>query len=511
MVSSTSASVSSASVSSSAVSSSSSSVSVTSSVSTSSSASSTSASASSSASASATGPNPAFQTNVTFNGQTYINKGLVGFGAISGDALDSAGDSIGGIGSAIALEWSQRNGDSYEGVMMVQPDRGHNTVGTIDYIGRHHFIYFTLNPYYSSTKLDYQSAKSTFQLSYQSSVFYKESDGNPTTGLDALGVRNSTIPLPIASSTYDHISVDNEGLIINSDGTTWVSDEYGPYIYKYSSDGHILTTIEPPRAVVPYLNGQIYFGAGDEDPTPDTGRKPNQGFEGITASPDGSTLYVLLQSGCMQDVDLNGEGRFTRMFIYDVTSSVPILLHAYVLELPVTNGKAKALAQSEIHYLSPTTFMVLSRDGKGNGDTDNDSKHKDFLLYSTDGATDIVDMDYTTGVKPVSPNGILDDGLVAMQPTEFIDLLDDTQLNRFGLCNNCDFSVNLINSKWESIALASVEDPDYPNDYFLFSWSDNDFMSLNGHDVTGDFSDPYCVEHGYSLDNQALVWRVTLP
>ena len=40
-------------------------------------------------------------------------------------------------------------------------------------------------------------------------------------------------------------------------------------------------------------------------------------------------------------------------------------------------------------------FVVNSRDEKGNGNDDSDSKHKDFILYSTDGATDIVNTAYT--------------------------------------------------------------------------------------------------------------------
>ncbi|WWD20828.1 hypothetical protein CI109_105305 [Kwoniella shandongensis] len=450
------------------------------------------------------GPNPAYQTNVTFAGKTYINKGLVGFGAIPGDAVDSFGETIGGIGSAIALKSFEKQDDSYTGTILVQPDRGHNTATTTDFIARHHSISFTLNPYYNSTKLQYQDAKSTFQLNYESTVRYFEADGTPTTGLDALAYRNSTPIQPIASASYDRISTDAEGFVLNADGTFWVSDEYGPYIWKYSADGTLLSTIVPPEAVLPYRNGSLWFDA--EGDNPDTGRVPNQGFEGLTASPDGKTLYALLQSGTVQDLDSNGEGRFTRLYVYDV-SGTPTLKHAYVLELPVTNGKAKALKQSDFIWISDNTFLVLSRDGKGNGDDDPESKHKDFLLFNLDGATDIVNTDYTDGVVPVSLKGKLDSNIRAIVPTEFIDMIDDTQLKRFGLHNDGAFDVSLINSKWESSALASIQDPEYPNDYFLFSFSDNDFITINGFEAGQPYSDAY----GHTLDNQALVWRVTLP
>ncbi|OCF39123.1 hypothetical protein I317_07064 [Kwoniella heveanensis CBS 569] len=478
------------------------------------SASSSSPSASTSASSAApipsstsTGPNPAYETAVSFANKRFINKGLVGLGAIPGDAVDSFGETI-SLGSAIHLKSFTREDDgSYSGVMLAQPDRGHNTDKTTDYIARRHQLTFTLNPYYGNTSLEYQSAKSTFDLKYDSTLRYHEADGTPTTGLDAQAVRNDTKPEPIPSSSYNHISTDAEGLVVLADGTSYISDEYGPYIWKYSAEGILLDTIVPPKAVLPYTNGTLDFSSDKTVKGPDTGRVKNQGFEGLTVSTDGQTLYALLQSGTRQDLDSNGEGRYTRMFVYDISGSTPTLLHAYVVKLPVTNGKGKTLAQSEVIYLSEDAFMLLSRDGKGNGDDDSESKHKDFMLFNFDGATDIVDTEYTDGVKPVSPGGVLDSSITAIEPTQFIDIIDETQLARFGLHNGGDFDVSLINSKWESTAIASVEDPAFPNDYFLFSFSDNDFITTNGYTNGEHYVDAY----GATLDNQALVWRITIP
>ncbi|WWD02663.1 hypothetical protein V865_000703 [Kwoniella europaea PYCC6329] len=480
--------------------------SVSASVSVTASASASSVAPSVSASATLAGPNPAYQTTVSFSGKTYINKGLVGFGAIEGDAVDSYGETIGSLGSAIHLQSFQRDADgSYSGVMVTQPDRGHNTDTTTDYISRRHLISFKLNPYYGNTSLEYQAAKSSFTLKYESTVRYFEADETPTTGLDPTTFRNGSIPQPIASQSYNHISSDPEGLVILADGSSWVSDEYGPYIWKYSAEGILLDTIVPPKAVLPYKNGTLYFSAESED-GPDTGRVPNQGFEGLTVSPDGKTLYALMQSGLTQDLDSNDEGRYARMFVYDISGS-PTLKHSYVVKLPVTNGKGKTLAQSDVLYLSEDTLMLLSRDGKGNGDDDSESKHKDFMLFNFDGATDLVNAEYTDGVKPVSPKGVLDSSIVAAEPIEFIDMIDEVQLKRFGLHNAGDFDVSLINGKWESAAIASVQDPEYPNDYFLFSFSDNDFITTNGFEAGENYVDGY----GSTLDNQALVWRITLP
>jgi hypothetical protein len=87
----------------------------------------------------------------------------------------------------------------------------------------------------------------------------------------------------------------------------------------------------------------------------------------------------------------------------------------------------------------------------------------------------------------------------------------------------------LIDSKWESLALAPVDDPAFPNDYFLFTvvsprycyrgffimktyitntfflQSDNDFLSTQG------IADGVPFNAGLDVDNQFLVFRLTLP
>ena len=55
-------------------------------------------------------------------------KGIVGFGLIPSNFTESTGDTLGGIGSAIAIKrgtWQLANG-SYMGTLEVRPDRGFN-------------------------------------------------------------------------------------------------------------------------------------------------------------------------------------------------------------------------------------------------------------------------------------------------------------------------------------------------------------------------------------------------
>lgn len=164
------------------------------------------------------------------------------------------------------------------------------------------------------------------------------------------------------------------------------------------------------------------------------------------------------------------EGAFTRLFGWDVSQpTTPVLTESFVLRLPVTNGKAKALAASDIRWLSSGpganehTFVVLSRDGKGNGDTDAEAKHKDLVLASTKGATNLVDTEYTTTGKPVAPGSKLASGITPIETVEWIDMLDEAELARFGLQNGGTFDETLISAKWEAVALVPALDESNPN------------------------------------------------
>lgn len=84
--------------------------------------------------------------------------------------------------------------------------------------------------------------------------------------------------------------MDSEGLAINDDGTFWVGDEYGPYVWLFDSNGTIISAIRPPEAIIPKRNGSDSFsadsppayeddGSGDDVTPADnpTGRNNNHG------------------------------------------------------------------------------------------------------------------------------------------------------------------------------------------------------------------------------------------
>ena len=68
-----------------------------------------------------------FVNQTVCNEKTYTYEALAGYGFVPNDARDQFGDTMGGFGSAIAIDRStwKLNGDgSYTGVLYGLPDRG---------------------------------------------------------------------------------------------------------------------------------------------------------------------------------------------------------------------------------------------------------------------------------------------------------------------------------------------------------------------------------------------------
>ena len=463
--------------------------------------------------------------SVSFEGVNFSNQGLVAVGRVPSDAKDKLGDTLGGIGSGMVADlgsW-KRNGDSYSGTFYMLPDRGWNTEGTLDYPGRLQKFSIALTPYYGSDPLAAGAAQQAqLKLTYDDAILLHEANGTPTTGLDATEVRKAAGGFPDLPSAGGKVSVDNEGVVRAADGSFWISDEYGPYIYHYAADGTLLAAIQPPPALIPMRGGVENFasnnppkgGAEPKPKNPESGRQNNQGFEGLAMSSDGKQLYALLQSATIQDGGDGGSSpkRFnSRFFTYDIADAAqPKLTAEYVVQLPRfkdAKGKQLVAAQSEIHALDDHRFLVIARDsGHGQGLKDTDSVYRGVDIFDIAGATNIAGTDFD-GTKPVAPGGALDASVTPAKYARFIDINDNTQLGRFGLHNCGPNDTNALYEKWEGMALLPVLDEKAPNDYFLVVASDNDFITQNGSMQGNAYKD----STGANIDTVVLVYRITLP
>src|SRR5262249_23673760 len=137
---------------------------------------------------------------------------------------------------------------SYTGKLYMIPDRGWNTQGTTDFRGRLQRFDVTLNPFYGAGPTD----QNKLTMRFKKSILLYQSGGIPTTGLDPSGVRPAIFDTPdLPVGPNGHVSFDGEAVVHVGDGTVWVSDEYGPYIYHYTLDGTLLRVIRPPEAFIP--------------------------------------------------------------------------------------------------------------------------------------------------------------------------------------------------------------------------------------------------------------------
>jgi hypothetical protein len=437
---------------------------------------------------------------------------LVGVARIPANAIDSQGETLGGFGSGMMLvpeSWKPA-GKGFRARLMMLPDRGWNTAGTTDYRARLQKFDLALAPDDGNP-----GHESQLNLAYKGALLLTDSKGMPTTGLDPVAVRpaQGAMPdLPVAAN--GHVSLDNEAVAPDGKNGFWVSDEYGPSIYRYDAQGRMTGAIRPPDAFIPMRKGQENFSSNNppmgsqyDSGDPDSGRQNNQGFEGMSVSPDGRTLFVVNQSALRQDLDpenAKASRRTVRLLAYDITGT-PRLIHEYAVQLPTyqEGGKVNVAAQSEMLAIDDHRLLLLCRDsGGGVASKRPQSLYRRILMLDTANATDIAGR-YDDATGAIAPKGVLRPAIIPASLSDFIDLNDTAQLARFGLHNGAPADSHDLYEKWESLALA----PAGPKgQYILLVGSDNDFITQDGH-MAGK---PYKDSSGADVDTLVMAWRVTL-
>ncbi len=461
----------------------------------------------------------AAETRATAGGVTYVNHGLVGVGRMPAALRDSFGETFGsGSGMAFDTPTWHRTPEGYTGELLLLPDRGYNVAGTTDYRARINRIAIQLVPVAPGAS----GTQSSVIATLKQTTLLTDERGEPMTGLDPLsGIRPARDGFPaLPQAENGRISLDPEAVVLMPDGTMFISDEYGPYIYRYAADGRLLSATRPPAALIPMRSGHEDFssdnpgpGAAEPKPkNPTSGRQNNQGFEGLARSPDGKYLIAVLQSATRQDGGDAPETRdHTRALVYDMTDPAHLKLVAeHVVPLPKfrdEKNRVRVAAQSEALGLSDSTLLMLPRDsGNGYGLKGDTSLYRRIVLVDLAGATNIAGTAFDAAT-PVAPKGVLDPKVSPAQLHDFIDINDVAELARFGLHNGTPNDRNDLYEKWEAMSVASTLDPAAPDDYFLFVADDNDFITQDGFQVGA----PYKDDSGADVDTMFLVYRVTLP
>ena len=465
------------------------------------------------------------QAQTVVNGMAFTVHELAGVGRLPASQLDEHGETFGSISGLVvdASTWT-RTASGYTGVFYASPDRGYNVAGTIDYAPRINRIDLSFTPAAAgATGLGQNQIGLTLT---QSTLLYEQLPSGGTrvlSGLDPVpggvatgGARPATAFLPELPQAHNgKLALDAEGIVILKDGSRLISDEYGPSIYRFSATGQFMGALPVANSVKPARNGVTDYSSnnptvGQSAPVPANpsyGRQNNQGFEGLTLSPDGKTLFVGLQSATRQDGGTSGTSAtrdHTRLFTYDIENLDNIALTGeYVVELPKFQQGANTLvaAQSEILALSDTQLLILPRDSNGQNVGTQESKLRRVDVIDLANATNILGQSFEGAI---APGGVLDPAITPVLYTPFLDINDNAQLARFGLVNGVVPGLNNLSEKWEGLALVSALDPSRPFDYYLFVANDNDFATTQGFQVGSSYND------GKDIDTMFLVYRVTI-
>ena len=153
-------------------------------------------------------------------------------------------------------------------------------------------------------------------------IVLKDSHDNPISGLPnpkAFGGTNEVpydingqpmtvnpdLPFDVVTNPIrsDIHGLDPEGLAALTDGSFWVSDEYGPHLVHYDESGVEIARINPFSS--DERNNVIINGKLILLPAEFTKRQANRGMEALTITPDQKTLVGIMESS-MDNPDESG-------------------------------------------------------------------------------------------------------------------------------------------------------------------------------------------------------------
>jgi hypothetical protein len=325
---------------------------------------------------------------------------LVGKGLVDGTLLDKSGLTgnicqagapancvskaiFGGFGSDITYT-------GHDNVFIAAPDRGpFDGLTDIPYLDRVHFLHLTT---------DLTAPFPNIRTILLDTRFLKNESGQPLVG---------------AAGAFD-LRFDPEGIRVGADGTFFVSDEYGPYVSEFDRQGHLLRRLGVPS--------KFFIANPSGDPNVEllgniSGRQANRGMEGLAISPDGKTLFGIMQNALIQDNGLS-PGTVNRLGLNNRILKIDLATGATQEFVYVIDAINRGQGVSEILAINDHEFLVVERDNRSNLQSPPQAPTRK-TIYKIDltGATDV-------SAIPSLPAGALPAGVVPVGKSLFIDLLD---------------------------------------------------------------------------------------
>lgn len=352
---------------------------------------------------------------------------------------DDRGLLLGGIGSDL---WHDPSAPADEFWMVA--DRGPNGQIKVDDKNRRTFPV----PDYTPHILHVRVAGEAIEV--LEAIAIVGQSGAPVTGLSNIdGVDEK--PYDYTAQTeidYNPSGLDSEGLVRAADGTFWLVDEYSPSIIHVAADGTVIKRYIPAGLG---LTGADYEVA-EVLPAIFAARKGNRGFEGVGLSPDGSTLYITLQSPLSNpDGDTGEASRQTRILAFDVASEQPVAEYVYEFDVatefdPDPEVVPDAMKLSGVVALDASTLLILERtDAVAKLYTVDLSSATDILGTEWDDAATTPGLEATTdltaaGVTPLPKELLVDLSTLDGMPgkIEGVTIIDATTI---AVANDNDFDI----------------------------------------------------------------------
>ena len=385
-------------------------------------------------------------------------------GSVPSSTLDSLGETAGGYGSAAAY-------DRKAGILYLTSDRGPGD-GEIDYAPRLYALQISTpaamerGPTENSFPKESPKLNLNLKLTEPGTArLYKDPDGKPFTGL----IPDSSDPEPRMQD--GRRCLDPEGLSLMEDGNLYVSEEYYPSVLQFKPDGTFMARLIPPENYLPRdpHTGEINF---QEATNRKEGREDNRGFEGVALSPDGKTLYAVLQSGLMQDG--GKEAGVTRLLAFDSMTGSPKSEYAIRLTDPVSlekksnKLKSKNISLTELTFLPDGRLIAIERDNHGQDGSAEPKLAvlKQVITLDFSRATDLLALpDRPYSLRSSDPKFKKLDARQSIQYVKTDTLFDFASLN----LPSKGLAWEQLPEKWEGLAIL-------PGDR-LFVISDNDFLT----------------------------------
>ncbi len=158
----------------------------------------------------------------------------------------------------------------------------------------------------------------------------------------------------------DPFGADFESIVVASDGTFWMSDEYRPAIYHFDAEGVLIDRFIPQGTAAAAGVSEGTFGI-ETLPSVYAQRRENRGFEGMALNTDNNTLTAWIQSP-VDNPDVTNDAtsrnsQILRILAVNAATGNPTGEYVYFLE-----GSPGVDKIGDAVYAGNNKFYVIERD-----------------------------------------------------------------------------------------------------------------------------------------------------